>query len=176
LIIVDSKEKTKCNEGCAADCIHKLLLATADKVASLRVDHEGVARFYDLEVTTKANQVLRFEAKWSFADAYSTYMEREEDGHSRLTRQLRYVDCCIMVLDDFQVELEIRPEQRPAYKGMKNWLRKRTLLADPPILVFPSVVEVLDFLKYLEGQKEILQLAPRPGSIVINGENGSVCL
>jgi hypothetical protein len=162
IIALDAKEKTKCVPGChPTECIHKLLLDLADEVRSLRYDApDGSARFYDVEVVTKAGQVIRLECKWNWRDVYSTWLDREEDGHSRLTRQGNAVDQVLVVWDDFAVELQAEKSQLAALKGLGNWLGKKNLESTGPsgpgFHVVGSVQKALDYLAYLRDHREVL--------------------
>lgn len=114
---------------------------------------------YDVRVVTKAEQAIRVEAKWNWQDAYSSWADREDGAeHGRLHRQTRYVDLLLVVWDDFRVELQATPQQRPRIKGLKNRLGRMVLEADPPVYVVGSVDDALSFLKYLRDRTEPIKL------------------
>ena len=127
-----------------------------------RLGYDGPAgeKFaYDLVITSKAEQAIRCEAKWSADDAYATWRDRQDDGHSRLSRQAGAVDLVIVVWDDFKVEMQSDKGRASGMKGLKNRLARMNV-EGPSVCVFGSLDDAISFIRYLEGRKEPLRLRP----------------
>lgn len=154
-VVLDSREKTRDRDG-----VPLLIAERADERRLLRYDGPGGEVYsYDLLITTKAGQSLRVEAKWSWKDAYATWRDRQDDGHSRLTRQAGAVDLVFVVWDDFQVELQCDKSQVSTVKGLKNRLMRMNV-EGPSVCIFGSVADCISFIDYLERRKEPLLLRP----------------
>lgn len=171
IIEVDSREKPILNDKGVDVGVRSI----ADDIRLLEVPNEADPAHpwsFDVRVVTKAEQPIRIEAKWNWQDVYSSWADRESEDHSRLHRQTRYVDLLLVVWDDFKVELQATPEQRPRIKGLKNRLGRMTLEGDPPTMVYGSVADALSFLAYLRDQREVIPLGrtvpgpqgPSPGT------------
>jgi hypothetical protein len=162
IIRADSREKRDATEA------NKAFFAIVDEGgpgSGLLLDYpspDGRTYSYDCEIVTKAGQAVRCEIKWSWADLYGSWMDRESEDHSRLWRQTRHVDLLLVVWDDFAVEMQARPQQLPALKGLRNRLARMVLECDPPVLIVGSVQQAIEALCYLRDIKEPLRLGRRP--------------
>lgn len=165
IIRVDAREKRVDEHG-----MPTAIQAIADEQAFLKVLNPNDPSHpwsYDLEVVTKCGQVIKIEAKWSHNDCISTWTDREADGHSRLTRQVSYVDLLLIVWDEFKLELE-RPTDpveakkwQATIKGVRNRLARMNIESDPPVERFASLADAISFLDYLKRRTEPISFAKR---------------
>lgn len=147
MLIADAREK------------NATLLAAADSVRLLAIENPNDKSHhwsYDVHVTTACGEEWRFEVKWNFEDAINSFLEREGE-HSRIRRQSSYVDALLVVWDNMDFEMTCPAERKPAGRAVRTWLANRALVSDPPVIMFNSEAEAVDWLVKLKKRKERLR-------------------